>query len=456
MFKEGTLNLNAEGVILRFGNSLEDILGYGSEELVGKDFSCLAPRGAEAFFKTLLNAVNESGVYTSREVRMLRKDGTTVDLFLSAYPLRDRTGDLYSFMIVLTTQMGPEVPGILSEEFQRVFRFSNDAVAITDREGSIMDVNQAFLDTYGYRREDVLGKNPRILKSRHSTGEMYEKMWRDILDPRKNFWRGEIINVRKDGTEVPVVLSINAIKGSDGEIKNFLGIGYNMSEKKEMERTNRMYIDHVVHDLRGPLTTIMANSELLMAQIQGLTEKSRKKLDAIFQSSQKLNAMTGDILDYSRAQSGGLTLRKEKVDLTKVFREAAMPFETSGKKLLLNGSEYGEDFSVDSAVNADAGKLQRIIYNLLNNAFKHAATEVRVSMEFPDGGLKVTVSDDGGGFSAQDAERIFDAYYQTESGVKTGGAVLGLSIAKCFVEAHGGRLWADGGKGATFGFFMPG
>lgn len=458
MPKDGSLNLDPHGIIIRFGRSLEEILGYGPDELIGKEFSRLAPPGGESLFKAIFSTIASSGVYTSHEVRMLCKDSSAVDLFLSAYPLKDSAGETYSFMLIVSTQRGASVPGILTEEFQRVFRFSNDAVVITDREGSIMDVNQAFLDTYGYRMEEVLGKSTRFLKSRHSAAEMYDKMWRDILDPQKNFWRGEIINVRKDGVEVPVLLSINAVKGPDGEIGNFLGIAFNMSGKKELERTNRMYIDHVIHDLRGPLTTIMANAELLMAQPQGPGDKSKKKLDAIVSSAQKINAMTSDILEYSRAQSGALTLRKEKVDMTKVFKEAVMPFETSGKRLFLNGSEYKEGFSADAVMNADPGKLMRIIYNLLSNAFKYAVAEVRVTVEFPGGGIKVTVSDDGGGFSAQDAERIFEAYYQTESGVKTGGAGLGLSIVKCFVEAHGGRVWADasGGKGATFGFFMPG
>ncbi|HXI10805.1 MAG TPA: PAS domain-containing protein, partial [Thermodesulfobacteriota bacterium] len=245
--REVRLNLDVHGKITRSDKGLEELLGYSTEELQGRHFSSLLPRGGDGLFNAVISTVGSSTVSTSHELRVLRKDGSAVDLYISAYPLRDPAGETYSYMVILNTVENACLPGLLTEEFQRVFRFSNDAVAVTDKEGSIMDVNHAFLDLYGYTREEVIGQNPRILKSGHSTKEMYEAMWKDILDPEKNFWKGELINKRKDETEVPVLLSINAIKGPDGEIKSFLGIAFDMSEKKESERTNKMYIDHIVH-----------------------------------------------------------------------------------------------------------------------------------------------------------------------------------------------------------------
>lgn len=456
--REVRLNLDVQGKITRSDKGLEELLGYSTEELQGRHFSGLLPQGGDGLFNAVISTVGSSTVSTSHELRVLRKDGSAVDLFTSVYPLRDPAGETYSYMVVLNTVENACLPGLLTEEFQRVFRFSNDAVAVTDREGSIMDVNHAFLDLYGYTRGEVIGQNPRILKSGHSTKEMYEAMWKDILDPEKNFWKGELINKRKDETEVPVLLSINAIKGPDGEIKSFLGIAFDMSEKKETERTNRMYIDHIVHDLRGPLTTIMANSELLLMLDKGGDEKSIKKLEAIFLSSQKLNSMTSDILDYSRSQSGAVSLRKETLGFAEVFGEAFATVDPAGKRLVLNGVEYPGGGQVELTVNADREKFQRILYNLLNNAFKHADKEVSISVEPCDGGLTLTVHDDGADFPGQDAGRIFDAYYLTDQGVRTGAAGLGLSIVKNFVLAHDGRVWADAtaGRGITIGAFLPG
>lgn len=453
---EGSLSLDREGRIIRFSSDLAEMLGFGAEDVIGKDLSVLAPQGKGSALKKLLDAASRGARVTGRETDLRRKDDTAVAVYLSVYPLRYRTGKVYSYMVSVGTEKTAEVPAILTEEFQRIFRFSNDAVTVTDRDGCVIDVNRAFLNLYGYTREEVLGRNPRKLKSEHSTTEMYERMWGDILDPEKGFWRGEIINLRKDGKEVPVLLSINVIKNSAGEIKNFLGIAFNMTDQKELDKINNMYIDYIVHDLRGPLTSVAAYAERLLKELDGkIPAPSRRKLEIIRSSSHKMEDMATDILNFSRARAGALPLRKEKTYLNDLLKAAVTPFEDSGKKILVNGSAYRGSIAEDRRLNVDPGKIHRVIYNLVSNAVKHSSSEVRVEYKLEDGKFTLTVTDDGAGITAEEAERIFDAFYQTEEGIKTGGAGLGLSIVKSFVEAHEGSVWARPGKGATFGFSIP-
>lgn len=458
--REGSLSLALDGRVLRFGKSLEEKLGFVAEEVYNRDFTCLFPVAKREELKGLLEAAKGPNAVTGHKTAFLRKDGSVIELYVSIYPLRNRVGELSSLMLTVSAQRPDEVPAILTEEFQRFFRFSNDGVAVTDRYGFIIDVNQAWLDTYGYERQDVLGRNPRILKSPHSTRGLYEKMWKDILDPGKGFWRGEIINLRKNGTEVPVLLSVNAIKDKDNEIRHFLGIAMNMTRQKELEKLNKMYIDYIIHDIRGPLTSIMANTELLQLQLEGkITEKGIKKLDTILNSAQKINNMTADMLDYSRAGSGVLTVKKDMSSFAKILKEAVTPFISSEKKLSVNGAPYDEGKVTDRLIDVDHDKIQRVVYNLLSNAFKHAKTSVNLDYEFVADGLKVTVSDDGKGISRENAERIFDAFYQAPDGIKSGGAGLGLSIVKNFTEAHNGRVWVEPssrpGSGGAIGFFVP-
>ncbi|MBI5885153.1 MAG: PAS domain-containing sensor histidine kinase [Deltaproteobacteria bacterium] len=458
MVKEGSLSLSANGVVIRFGYGLEFILGYSASEMIGKEFACLTPPGLEEHHKSFFDSSVWVGSVTSHRTQLVRKDGALIDIYLSVYPLRDMGGELYSFVVTVSIDKDLQAPAILSEEFQRMFRFSNDAVAVTDRDGNIIDVNQSFLKTYGYTKAEVLGKNPRMLKSGHSTPALYERMWSEILDPEKGWWRGEIINIARDGREVPVLLSINAIKDLDGQIKNFLGVAFDMTREKEFDRINKMYIDYIIHDMRSPLMTIMTNAELLLMQSDEKTpDKMKKKLKVILSCSEKLNHMTSDILDYSRAQSGSLILRKEKASLAKIVRDAIMPFEHMGKKLFLNGFSYEEGVLEDAHAVVDADKLQRVIYNLLSNAFKNASSEVRLFVDFTAEEVRFVVTDDGKGISDEEAARIFEVFYQTDEGVKSGGAGIGLNIVKSFVEAHGGAVWVEPGHGhgATFGFTLP-
>lgn len=110
---------------------------------------------------------------------------------------------------------------------------SNDMMITTDREGTILDVNPSFERIYGYTREEVLGKNPRILKSAHSTPELYKDMWENLL--QKGYWSGELINKDKIGKEHPVLLSISAIRDAQGKVTNFVGIAVDITEKKRAE-----------------------------------------------------------------------------------------------------------------------------------------------------------------------------------------------------------------------------
>ena len=116
--------------------------------------------------------------------------------------------------------------------FYKSFLSSNDMMIITDKEGTIIDVNPSFERIYGYSKEEVLGKNPRILKSTHSTPELYKNMWENLLE--KGYWSGELINVDKLGNEHPVLLSISALR-NEKEITHFVGIAVDITEKKSAE-----------------------------------------------------------------------------------------------------------------------------------------------------------------------------------------------------------------------------
>lgn len=458
MEKEGSLSLNSEGVIIRFSSGFEEALGFRESEVKGKHFFELGPAELKDEFRALVENSRNSGPIAGHAIRMLRKGGGEIEKTISIYPLRDVFGVLHSFIVNLNAKNRTERLAFLSEEFQRIFSFSNDAVAITDLNGNMIDVNRAFLETYGYTLDEVLGQNPRILKSGHSTKELYERMWKDILDPKIGYWRGEIINVAKDGTEVPVLLSINGIKDREGNIRHFLGIAFNLTKQKELEKLNKLYINYVVHDLRGPLTTIMSNTELLLMKPEDApNERGLKKLNTILSSVTRLNMMTSDILDYSKAQNKSLDLQKEKVSVERVLREAAAPFERLGKKFVVNGSPFGEWEGSNIIFTADHDKLQRIFYNILSNAFKHAASEVRVDFEVNESGLQVSISDNGKGIPPEYAGMVFEAFYQTPEGVRSGGAGLGLNIVKTFIDLHKGKVWIAPceGPGTTIIFTIP-
>ena len=94
----------------------------------------------------------------------------------------------------------------------QAFRRSNDAMFYCGRDGTILDVNDAFVAHYGWSRAEAVGQNPRLIRSRRTTPETYKEMWTRILDPKIGFWRGELVNLTKDGREIPVVLTITSVR----------------------------------------------------------------------------------------------------------------------------------------------------------------------------------------------------------------------------------------------------
>jgi len=206
------------------------------------------------------------------------------------------------------------------------------------------------------------------------------------------------------------------------------------------------------------LTSIMANAEMLSMQIGDVGgESARMKLKAVVDASVKLSNMAKDMLDFSSVGSGKVGGNLRQCDFAVLMKAAIEPFETSDKTVLINGVYLHDAFLERREITADSEKLQRIVYNLLSNALKYADKEVSVDYEFTSGALNLTVANDGRPLTEEEAGRVFDPFYQTEDGIKSGGAGLGLSIVKEFVEAHSGRVWIKSAQegGVAFCLSMP-
>lgn len=141
----------------------------------------------------------------------------------------------------------------------RVLETSNEAIMITDRNNNIVSVNASFSTLTGYSAEEVLGKNPRILKSNRHSAEFYQKMWQELQE--KGSWRGDIWDRRKDGTVYPKYLAVSTIRNSQDEIINYSAIFHDVTERVAIE--NRL--DHLAHF--DPLTDL-PNRTLLQDRLE--------------------------------------------------------------------------------------------------------------------------------------------------------------------------------------------
>jgi two-component system phosphate regulon sensor histidine kinase PhoR len=230
-----------------------------------------------------------------------------------------------------------------------------------------------------------------------------------------------------------------------------------------LNAANRMranFISMVSHELRTPLNTINGFLEIVLdGQVGPLNERQQEFLEYAHISTQQLATLVEDILFISKADSGQFTLRRGEVPVAKLIAQVLNSLQAVAEKAEVR---LVADVAASlPTIPADELRLQQVLTNLLNNAIKFSAarSEVTLTVRAEGDELVFTVADRGKGIAAEDHQRIFERFYQSEGGARAraGGYGLGLSIAKLIVEQHGGRIWVESalGEGATFAFTMP-
>jgi signal transduction histidine kinase len=231
---------------------------------------------------------------------------------------------------------------------------------------------------------------------------------------------------------------------------------------KALETTSQHksdFLANMSHELRTPLNAIIGFSQVLREGMVGeVSKKQVEYLDDILSSGNHLLALINDVLDLSKVEAGQVELQVAPFSLqdalergVSMIREQAT---TEGVQVTLH-TNGGLD-----VVSGDERRIRQVIFNLLSNAVKFTPEggQVDVSATRVNGEMRVSVADSGPGIAAEDLNRIFEEFQQTEAGAQQReGTGLGLALSKRFVEMHGGRIWCESevGKGSTFEFTLP-
>jgi two-component system, OmpR family, sensor histidine kinase VicK len=225
---------------------------------------------------------------------------------------------------------------------------------------------------------------------------------------------------------------------------------------KDTERMQKEFIDIAAHELRNPIQPILSLSQLLLSKT-GNIEQYSELLDTISRNAKRLNRLTEDILDLTQIESQSLQLHIEQFNLRDMILNTIADSRNQIKK------EYKDNIRLelvsknDIFIEADRGRLNQVVSNLLNNAIKFTKEGIIIiTAEKKDIHVVISVKDTGTGIDPEILPRLFTRF-ATKSESKTGTG-LGLFISKSIVEAHGGRIWAENNsheKGATFTFSLP-
>ncbi|NOX62635.1 MAG: GAF domain-containing protein [Chloroflexi bacterium] len=227
--------------------------------------------------------------------------------------------------------------------------------------------------------------------------------------------------------------------------------------QKELERMKSNFLSVVSHELKTPLHSIKGFVDIiLMGRTGPVTEIQRDFLETVKQQTDHLQRMIDDLLEFSRLESGRVTLRLQPVDVP-VVAEAVVdklsPLAETAEVALIN--RVPDEMST---ILADPWRLEQVVTNLVDNAIKFtpAGGSVTISAVERDDEVEISVSDTGIGIAPDEMERVFDRFYQVDGGANRlyKGTGLGLTICRHIVEHHHGRIWveSESGQGATFIF----
>lgn len=340
------------------------------------------------------------------------------------------------------------------EVFRQCFAGSNDGIVITDTEGRIVEANPAWQDMYGYSLDEARGKTTRIIKSKSTNQEMYAYMWKQIKDPAKGFWKGEIINRRKSGEDVAVLLTITPIRCAD-EMIGYMGIGIDITERVEAERFKELYDTVVRHDLKAPLGSIITVASTLAGGYLGeLTDRQRGMLEKLLKQGQAMQDIIATSLDVEKLKRGRLNLDLEDVDVLDTIRESfeALHGQAEAKQVKFRLIADGRGL----VHRLDRTHLRRCADNLIKNAVEASPKggEVTVhALRTEAGGVRISVHNGGDPIPPDVRPYLFHPY---STYGKRGGTGLGIYGVKLTVEAMGGTIdYETGEQGTTFMIEFP-
>jgi two-component system sensor histidine kinase KdpD len=225
--------------------------------------------------------------------------------------------------------------------------------------------------------------------------------------------------------------------------------------RMESERLRNSLLAALSHDLRTPLAALIGLAESLTLTKPSLSGPQLESAKAIVEEARRMNALVNNLLDMARIQSGDVKLRREWQPFEEVVGSAL-------KAAHLALSRHRVETDLDPGlplVEFDATLIERVLYNLLENAGKYTSdgTLIRIAATVSGDNLLVTVSDSGPGLPKGQKESIFEKFTRGARESATPGVGLGLAISRAIVEAHRGRIWAEDtpSGGARFCFTLP-
>jgi PAS domain S-box-containing protein len=480
----GIYHSTPSGQILMANPAACHMMGYNTfEELAEinlENGKFMPSYSREQFRRTLEN----EGEIIGLESTWTKHDGSTLYVRENSRVVRDSEGTIlyYEGTIedISDKKIAEDKLRASEEKFRKLSRAveqSPVSIVITDTDGSIEYANPKTFQTTGYTLEELMGQNPRVLKSGETNSSEYSELWQLISSGKE--WRGLFHNRRKNGELYWESSNISPITDSDGKITHYVAVKEDVTEKKaiekalieseekyrtlaenlrEMNTTKDKLFSIIAHDMRGPIGSFIQVLDILTGEMKIDDNMRDDLLEELCNSSKNIFNLLENLLNWSKIQRSLITLHPKKFNLTDSLRENIDLLSPNSKQKGINISLNTDE---NVGVFADKDTINLIIRNLISNAIKFTPERGTIQISADNSGelCEVSIKDSGVGMIRDILENLFKpgSYYSSFGTNGERGSGIGLVLVKDFVERNGGVLRAESvpGEGSRFLFTLP-
>ena len=478
------------GKFVYASRQMSELFNVTLEEIYGKRDADFLPKEAAAEIRRKEQRIIESGETEETLDDILMLDGKVHTWQSYKFPVEDGFGGHLvggiSFNISERRQMEVLFKETATVQ-EAILNSANYTLISTDADGVIRTFNRTAEKWLGYTTEEIVGKHTpaifhvaeeiaaRAAGLTEELGYVVELGFEAFVAKTRlqTVDEYEWTYLRKDGTQFPVLLSITALRNDEGVITGFLGIGSDITERRQMEadlkkardaalesaRMKAEFLANMSHEIRTPMNGIIGMTEIILDT--SLDEFQRSSAETIRDSSDALLAIINDILDFSKIEAGKLRFETIDFNLQSIIENSVELFaESAANKRIELTSLVKSDVPIE--LRGDPGRLRQILTNLIGNAVKFTMSgEIIVRVEKiseteKSSRLRFSVEDTGIGIEPEAQKYLFQAFTQADGTTtrKFGGTGLGLTISKQLIEMMNGEISVESvpDKGSTFSF----
>ena len=450
------------------------VLGYTADEMIGSNwFDMAIPPEDRKEIRRVFNQLMSGRIEPVEfyENRLFTRDGHVKIVAWHNTVLTDDAGG-----IIGSLSSGEDVTRRRQEEVERVrlatvVEHAAEVVLVTDLQGCIQYANPAFESISGYAKDEVIGRNIRILETGRHDPSFYELLWKTISGGKT--WKGIFINKNRNGGEYRMEATISPIFDTAGKIVNYVSVQRDVTREVELEeqlrRTHKMeaigtLAGGIAHDFNNILAAVIGYTELCLSDTEKGSDLHGNLVQAL-NAGKRARELVKQILTFSRQSESEL----KPVQIRPVVEEALKLIRASLPSTIDIRLRLGSD----SLIMGDATRIHQIVMNLCTNAghamiksggaLSVSLDDVDVNEDFairipdlkPGPYIRLCVKDTGHGMTADVIERIFDPYFTTKEVGE--GSGLGLSLVHGIVTKFGGDIAVESraGAGSEFAVFFP-